>query len=196
MDNNVELRNDIDELRKNIAKALSILLGDGIIDQTQCNVLADYYAAELKKDDIDQQAILTELGNLFTKPGFVQQKLNEIMNLKIISGNSNTVTQASPIPEPVNAVPVSPTVSNDDFEIIDIDIDEQTLLNGVTPTDLNSIGEYEEGGRAKSKRKVLTAHPGVNFEKDNGFMAFLFVIFLAGISSGIIFMIVLNFLAK
>lgn len=182
---------NVEELKKNIAEALNILLTSGMIDQTQCNVLAGYYAKELAKENVDQQAILMELGNLFRRPGFVDQKLSEILNSKIISGDTNV----SPVPEPVNTVPVSPTVS-DDVEIIDMGFDEQTQFNGVTPTDMNSIGEYDEGGQTKGRQKVLTAHSGIHFGEDNGFMAFLFVMFLAGISSGIIFMIVLNFLAK
>lgn len=189
MNNYVELRNDIDELKKNIAKALSILLSEGRIDQTQCNVLADYYSKVLNQENVDQQAILTELGSLFTRPGFVEQKLSEILNSKIISGDTNV----SSVPGPVNTVPVSPTVS-DDVEIIDMGFDEQTQFNGVTPTDMNS-NEYEGEGQSKGRQLVKTSHSGISFREDNGFMAFLFVMFLAGISSGIIFMIILNFLA-
>lgn len=176
-----------DELKKNIAEALNILVSSGMINQTQCNVLESYYAGKLNQKDLDQEEVFRELGNLFRKPGFVEQKLNEIMNSKIISEDTNV--PASPIPEPVSPV-------SDDVEIVDIGFDEQAQFNGITPTDMNSIGEYEGEGRTKGRQKKLTSHTGIHFGEDNGFMAFLFVMFLAGISSGIIFMIILNFLAK
>ena len=49
-------------------------------------------------------------------------------------------------------------------------------------------------------QKKLGSHPGFgshfNWGEDGGFMTLVLVIFLAGISSGIIFMIILNFFAK
>ena len=186
--------NNYDELKKNVAEALSILVSSGMINQTQCNVLEGYYAGKLNQQDLNQEEVFRELGNLFRKPGFVEQKLDEILNSKIISGDTNVST--SPIPEPVSPVPVSPI--SDDIEILDMGFDEQAQYNGVTPTDMNS-NEYEGEGQSKGKQKRIGSHPGtggLRWGEDNGFMAFLFVMFLAGISSGIIFMIVLNFLAK
>lgn len=66
----------------------------------------------------------------------------------------------------------------------------------------DNLNEYEEIGEGESLgiQKTIGAHPltGKFFSsaEENGFMTFLFVIFLAGISSGIIFMIILNFLAR
>ncbi len=79
-------------------------------------------------------------------------------------------------------------------------------MNGINFVDYNSIirdnlNEYEEigEGQSKGKQKTLGSHPGagkfLHFGDDDGFMTFLLVIFLAGISVGIISMMILNFIA-
>ena len=90
-----------------------------------------------------------------------------------------------------------------DFDIIDVDDGDEAQYTGVIPINMvfSSINDEDKSeGQSLSKQKKLGSHPGVgshfNLGKDSGFMTFLLVIFLAGISSGIIFMIILNFLAK
>ena len=79
--------------------------------------------------------------------------------------------------------------------------------NYINPVDNNSIirdnlNEYEEIGEGNSFgiQKTIGTHPGTgkhfHFGEDSGFMTFILVMFLAGISMGIIFMIIMNFLAK
>lgn len=80
-------------------------------------------------------------------------------------------------------------------------------MNDINPVDNNSIirdnlNEYEEIGESNSFgiQKTIGTYPGTgkhfHFGEDSGFMTFILVIFLAGISMGIIFMIIMNFLAK
>lgn len=90
-----------------------------------------------------------------------------------------------------------------DFDIIDVDDGDEAEFTGVIPINMvfSSINDEDKNeGQSLGKQKKLGSHPGVgshfHFGEDSGFMAFLLVIFLAGISSGIIFMIILNFLAK
>lgn len=90
-----------------------------------------------------------------------------------------------------------------DFDIIDVDDGDEAEFTGVIPINMvfSSINDEDKSeGQSLSKQKKLGSHPGVgshfHWGEDGGFMTFLLVIFLAGISSGIIFMIILNFLAK
>lgn len=90
-----------------------------------------------------------------------------------------------------------------DFDIIDVDDGDEAEFTGVIPINMvfSSINDEDKSeGQSLSKQKKLGSHPGVGSHfpcvEDGGFMTFLLVIFLAGISSGIIFMIILNFLAK
>lgn len=90
-----------------------------------------------------------------------------------------------------------------DFDIIDVDDGDEAEFTGVIPINMvfSSINdEDKDEGQSLAKQKTLGSHPGVgshfHWGEDGGFMTFLLVIFLAGISSGIIFMIILNFLAK
>ena len=84
-----------------------------------------------------------------------------------------------------------------DFDIIDVDDGDESQYTGVIPINMvfNSLNDQGEG-QTKGKQKVLNAHHGVHWDEDSGFMTLILVMFLAGISSGIIFMIILNFFAK
>ncbi len=91
-----------------------------------------------------------------------------------------------------------------DFDIIDVDDGDRAMFTGIIPISMirDDLNDYEEIGddSSLSNQKTLGSHPGVgshfHFGEDGGFMTFIFTIFLAGISSGIIFMIILNFFAK
>ena len=85
-----------------------------------------------------------------------------------------------------------------DFDIIDVDDGDEAELTGVIPINMvfSSLNDNNVEGQTKGKKKVLNAHPGVHWGEDSGFMTLILVMFLAGISSGIIFMIILNFFAK
>lgn len=60
------------------------------------------------------------------------------------------------------------------------------------------IGEGNSLGSSKSVQKTIGAHPGVGSHfhfSDDGFTNLLLIVFLTGISVGIVSMIVLNFIA-
>ena len=102
--------------------------------------------------------------------------------------------------------------SGNKYDIDIIEVDDGDKRTGVIPINMirdklndannpvirDNLNEYEEIGQGESlgKQKTFSAHPGIHFGEDNGFMTLILVIFLAGISSGIVFMIILNFFAK
>lgn len=161
--------------------------------------LLDYYLTLQKNPNYTEEAILEELYRMFTETNFVSQKLSDIRSLKAYSVGSmngeNVNMNSFDIP--------SYSINNmQDFEIdiIDVDDGEESEFTGVIPVNVN-FDDYSESqevseGQSKGKQKTLNAHPGIHWGEDSGFMTFLLVIFLAGISSGIIFMIILNFLSK
>ena len=168
-----------EDLKMKVEEALSRLLKSGKITQQEYDIFLNHYLSRN-----DEENILDELLKMFTETNFIRQKLFDIKNLKAYDiGN-------------MNGEHVDVNASN----ISSYSINNMKDFTGVIPINVN-FNEYTDtqevsGGQSKSKQKTLSAHPGVHFGEDSGFMTFLLVIFLAGISSGIIFMIILNFLAK
>lgn len=117
----------------------------------------------------DEENVLAELYSMVSETNFINQKLLDI--------------------------------ELSDISIVDVNDGEYSSRTGIVP--INEImDKYEEGvseGQSKGKQKTLVPTGSskiLHWGEDSGFMTFLLVIFLAGISSGIIFMIILNFLAK
>lgn len=183
-----------EDLKMKVEEALSRLLKSGKITQQEYDIFLNHYLSRN-----DEENILDELLKMFTETNFIRQKLFDIKNLKAYDiGNVNGEHVD------MNASNISSYSINNmkDFEIDIIEVNDgaESEFTGVIPINVN-FNEYTDtqevsGGQSKSKQKTLSAHPGVHFGEDSGFMTFLLVIFLAGISSGIIFMIILNFLAK
>jgi len=159
--------------------------------------LLDYYIALQKNPLYPEEMILDELYKMFTETNFINQKLSDIRNFKaydVENMNGDKMNSSSISSYNINNM--------EDFEIDIIDVNDgaESEFTGVIPINVNfeNFSDSQEvfEGQSKGKQKTLNAHPGIHWGEDSGFMTFLLVIFLAGISSGIIFMIILNFLSK
>ena len=177
----------IDLLIERSIHEISVL--NGLSDQDGKDLI-DYYLGLLDSPDYNKEMILKELRKMYIEPNFIRQKLLDVRNLKAYDvGNFSVNTRSSNMP------------SSDGFkiDIIDVDDGKESQYTGVIPINVNFENFLEtqkiSEGQSKGKQKILNAHPGIHWE-ENGFMTFLLVIFLAGISSGIVFMIILNFLSK
>mgnify|MGYP006916124149 CR=1 FL=1 len=93
------------------------------------------------------------------------------------------------------------------FEILSKDPNQNmtlifdTLTKNLKEVNLNELEELSSVSKNNSNQKRLGTHPGVgnflhSFMDKEGFMNLLFFIFLTGISSGIIIVIVLNLLSR
>ena len=184
------LDNSTDDLKNKIKESLDRLLKSKKIDETQYNVLLDHYFSRIDQKNFDSEEIFDELLKMFTETNFISQKLSDILNSKIISYDF----------EGFKTEPSNIEMDSYDISIIDVDDGAFSSYTGIVP--INEIkDEYNQNeGQSMGIQKSIGTHPGagkfLHFGEDGGFMTFLLVIFLAGISSGIIFMIVLNFLAK
>ena len=188
------LDNGIDDLKNKIRESLDRLLKSKKIDETQYNVLLDYYFSRIEQKNFNSEEIFDELLKMFTETNFISQKLSDILNSKIISYDFESFKT-----EPSNI-----GIDSYDISIIDVDDGVFSSYTGIVP--INEIkDEYNQSegmseGQSMGIQKSIGTHPGagkfLHFGEDSGFMTFLLVMFLAGISSGIIFMIILNFLAK
>ena len=176
-------------LKEKIEESLSKLLQFKKINEDEYKKLLDHYSSRN-----DEENILDELLKMFTETNFIRQKLFDIENLKAYDvGNFEIADFGKGISN----------METYDIDIYEVDDGEYSSRTGIVPiSEINS--EYDEGvseGQTFGIQKSLGTHPGTgkffsHFNEDSGFMTFLLVIFLAGISSGIIFMIILNFLAK
>ncbi len=88
---------------------------------------------------------------------------------------------------------VSVIQNNGIYQIIPIDVN-------TTNDSMNTSNESSNKSNTISHQKTLGTHPGVgnhfHFGEDSGFMNALFFIFLTGLSTGVVFMIILNFFIK
>lgn len=91
--------------------------------------------------------------------------------------------------------------SSSDFDFDIIEIDDPDGLTGIVPIDMfsvdssQSVGEQVSSKSIGGKQKKLGTLGNIPWTDENGFMSFLFISFLTGISIGIISMIVINFVA-
>ena len=183
-------------LEERIRKTISKISQDRNLSVEDSKELLEYYLGLMNNKNYTVEAIVEDLYRMLTETNFASQKLSDIKNMKAYDVGSFNVNSSSSNPR-------SYSINNmEDFEIDIIDVDDgpESEWTGVIPVNVNfeNFAETQEvsEGTSKGNQKVLTSHPGIHFGEDSGFMTFLLVIFLAGISSGIIFMIILNFLSN
>lgn len=129
---------------------------------------------------------------------------NELRYIKLIYGNGTEKVYESTLEEPGEVMFDIFMKSGDNSRINTTQFFEEAVQtkNPLTEEEikeLQSIDYENKGGLSNQKR--LGAHPGVGKTSslvwlEEGFMNLLFFIFLTGISTGIILMVVLNNLAK
>lgn len=156
---------------KEVLDALKFLFSNGIINEVQ---FQDFY-------------------NRCNTPGVdIESLKNELKKIYDDFESKNSSIDKSKVNDSI-----------DDIEIIDVDDGE--IQTGIFPINSfrDNLNEYEEigeneSGQSKGIQKTLGAHPsaGSHFHwGDDGFTTLMLIMFLTGISVGIISMIVLNFIA-
>jgi len=183
-------------LKEKIEESLSKLLQFKRIDQNEYDILLNHYLSRN-----DEEIVLDELYNMFTETNFIRQKLFDIENFKTYDvGNMNGEYGDMSI----SNIPSYSINNMDDFEIDIIDVNDgaESEFTGVIPIgdkkdffdETNDVNESQSFG----KQKTLGSHPGVGSHfhwGDDGFTTLLLIMFLTGISVGIVSMMVLNFIA-
>ena len=128
------------------------------------------------------------------------KKINELIDMKnrvIIQGNypSKQVNYDSK-----NNIYI---LSEEGFEDMHVSVIQNKIIPidvNTTNDSMNTSNESSNKSNTISHQKTLGTHPGVgnhfHFGEDSGFMNALFFIFLTGLSTGVVFMIILNFFIK
>jgi hypothetical protein len=195
-----------------INKALLWLRNNNRINDYQLNVLQDYYK---KNNNVNVDALRDELYKLGTDPSFVISKISEIENSNIdiiefddIDNDDFSVQEMNWIrglhpDKSVNMTskPHSYVLSGDGIE----DIYVKVVGNQVLPDiDMYSSAEANSASNSQSESKGISLTKSTLVgramsDKENNQAAFtnvLFFIFLAGLSVGMVVMMVLNFFIK
>lgn len=171
----------MNEQQKWIVDALNWLRQNGTINNNQYESFLSHYQKSNNNFELVQQELTRMYHN---DQNFIIQKYNEInepeieiIDVETVISNNDEINRLIQTKEQlINTPPTNSiyTQQLDDYE----DIEK-----------LNSI-ELQE---TKGIQKTIGKHP---LYKKAGFMNMLFFIFLTGISSGIILMIILNLLVK
>jgi len=155
---------------KEVLDALKYLFSNGIINEVQ---FQDFYN-RCNTPGVDIESLKNELKRIFDDS---LAKKSPIINSKVND-------------------------SIDDIDIVEVDDGAEAEYTGVIPINVkysDFVDEQEvSSGQSKGNQKTLGAHPsaGSHFHfSDDGFTTLMLIMFLTGISVGIVSMIVLNFIA-
>ena len=156
---------------KEVLDALKYLFSNGIINEVQ---FQDFYN-RCNTPGVDIESLKNELKRIFDDS---LAKKSPIINSKVND-------------------------SIDDIDIVEVDDGAEAEYTGVIPINVkysDFVDEQEvSSGQSKGNQKTLGAHPGAGKlhwgDGENGFTTLMLIMFLTGISVGIVSMIVLNFIA-